>query len=244
MKPEETLTRIMELARSMGIVDVGVASAEAWEDGTIPIGKRPKDIMTSCESAIVLGIPIQKTVSDTAPSIYYSHLYSVINSSLDSAAERIALELNILGHDAVYIPRDGYKGIKGLRANNSAFFSHKHAAFYAGMGSFGMNGLILTREHGPRIRFVTVLTSAELPCDGPSGKTLCANCGRCARECPSGAISTDWKVDATRCLDCNEDMARKGISPCGICVAACPIGDVGSAPPSEEGRTNISSYTL
>ena len=244
MEPDETMTRLKALARALGIVDIGAANADAWNDGRVPEGKRPKDIMTSCRSVVVMGIPLQKTILYTAPSVYYSHLYSVVNSSLDSAAERMALELSILGHDAVYIPRDGYKGIKGLRADCSAFFSHKHAAVYAGMGSFGMNGLVLTERHGPRIRFVSVLTSAELPCGEPTEKSLCTRCGLCARSCPSGAISPGGNFDKRICLDHNEDLARKGISPCGRCVAACPIGSMASAPPSDKGRTTISGYVL
>ena len=244
MEPEETMSHLRALARTMGIVDIGAADADAWNDGVIPEGKRPKDVMTSCRSVVVMGIPLQKTVLDTAPSIYYSHLYSVVNSSLDIAAERIALELNILGHDAVYVPRDGYKGIKGLRADCSAFFSHKHAAVYAGMGSFGTNGLVLTERHGPRMWFVSVLTSAELPCGKPTEKSLCIRCSLCVRSCPSGAISPDGSVDSTRCLDHNEELAKRGVSPCGRCVAVCPIGSIASAPPSDRGRTTISGYVL
>ena len=243
VEPEETLTKLKSVARSLGIVDVGVASASAWEDGRAVEGKRPKDVMTSCRSVIVLSIPLQATVLDTAPSIYYSHLYSTVNSSLDLAAERLALELSILGHDAVYVPRDGYKGIRGLRKENSAFFSHKLAAYYAGMGAFGMNGLILTGRHGPRMRLVSVLTSAELPSGNPLSDALCTGCGLCAEACPAGAIG-ELGIDAARCLDCNEGLSSKGISPCGRCVAACPVGTARSAPPSEKGRASISAYRL
>ncbi len=244
MDPEETLDNLRTIARFLGIVDVGVASADAWDDGRAIEGKRPKDIMPSCKTVVVLGIPLQKTIVDTAPSIYYSHLYSVVNNSLDQAAERIALELNILGYDAVYTPRDGYRGIKGLRMNNDSMFSQKLSAYYAGMGTFGMNGLILTEKHGPRMRFVSVLTSADLPCQNPMSDTLCTECGLCAEACPSGAISDDWRIDVNKCLDCNEELAKKGISPCGRCVSSCPIGSVKSAPPSEKAKASISKYVI
>ncbi len=244
MEPEETLAHLKTIARSMGVVDIGVASADAWNDGRAVEDKRPKEIMTSCRSVVVIGIPLQKTIVDTAPSLYYNHLYKVVNDSLDIAAERIALELNILGHDAIYTPRDGYSGIKGLRMNNDSFFAQKLSAYYAGLGTFGLNGLILTKKHGPRMRFVSVLTSAVLPYDHPLSDELCTECGLCARICPSGAISMDWKIDVDKCLECNEELAKKGISPCGRCVAACPIGSMKSSPPSEKAKASISRYVI
>ena len=59
-------------------------------------------------------------------------------------------------------PGDGYFGIKALLKNPVAFFSHRHAAFLAGLGNFGVNNMLLTPEYGPRVRFGSVFTSAEL----------------------------------------------------------------------------------
>lgn len=239
MDSEEVMGRIRDVARSMGIADISVASADAWGDD--PEGRSPKDLMSSCRSVIVIGIPLPKTITDTAPSSYYSHLYSVVNSSLDNASERIALELGMLGFDAIYVPRDGYKGIKGLRACMGSFFSHKQAAYYAGMGSYGINGLVLTEKYGPRIRFSSVLTSAEIPSDAPSEKELCIKCGRCAENCPAKAIS-DGKIDRSACLDRNEELSKHGISPCGKCMAVCPIGNIKTAPMSQKGRDNVARF--
>ncbi len=239
VESEDVLRQIREVARSLGITDVAAASADAW--GEDPEGRSPRDLMSSCRSVVVIGIPLPKTITDTAPSSYYSHLYSAVNSSLDSASERIALELGSLGFDAIYVPRDGYKGIKGLRACMGSFFSHKQAAYYAGMGTYGMNGLLLTEKHGPRIRFTSVLTSADLPAGAPMDRNLCIKCGKCIASCPAEAIS-DGKIDSNACLDRNEELGRHGISPCGRCIAVCPIGNIKSAPMSEKGLKNVARF--
>lgn len=183
------LRRITDLARDLGVIDIGVASADMWESdplvsSRIVKGNRPRDIMPEARSVIVVGIPVQRTVLETAPSIYYNHLYGVVNDMLDHVTERISMELGVLGCKAVYVPRDGYHGLAGLRVRQDSFFSHRHAAYLAGMGTFGWNNMLLTERYGPRIRFSSVITDAPLPHGSPSDRELCIGCGRCSREAP------------------------------------------------------------
>ncbi len=69
--------------------------------------------------------------------------------------------LNQKGYPSIYLPRDGYGDIKVLLKKPLAFFSRHHAAYLAGMGSFGQNNMILTPEYGLRVRFTSIFTSAE-----------------------------------------------------------------------------------
>ncbi|MDN5356949.1 MAG: hypothetical protein AB7D42_00565 [Candidatus Methanomethylophilaceae archaeon] len=132
---------------------------------TVPPKRRPKSLMPGCRSALVIGVPVQKCIIDRPPSIWYREHYRVLNAYLEMAAERAVLEFERNGVSAVSIPRDGYLGVKGLRKSPSAFFSRRHSAYLCGLGTFGMNGMILTEGYGPRIGFVTVLTDALLPKD-------------------------------------------------------------------------------
>lgn len=248
----DTFERIAEVARGMGIIDISVASASAWDSNPLVSSRigsssRPAALMDSAKSVIVIGIPIQKAIIDTAPSIYYHSLYDTVNAMLDHAGERIALELGILGHDAVYVPRDGYHGIKGLQNDPSAFFSHRHAAYLAGMGTFGYNNMILTEKYGPRIRFTSIITSAELTPKKPMSKELCVKCKKCTKACPGEALGNLPYPNAItlkeKCVAVSTELAAKGISPCGRCIAICPVGkDYGSGLPSEEAKANIRKY--
>ena len=49
--------------------------------------------------------------------------------------------------------------------NSDAAFSHVVAAYYAGMGSIGDSHNLITKEFGPRIRLVSILTDAPIPPD-------------------------------------------------------------------------------
>lgn len=65
------------------------------------------------------------------------------------------------------------------------------AAVRAGVGTLGLNQMLLTREFGPRVFLAAVLTALKLEPDPPISGELCLGleqCGRCAAVCPTGAI--------------------------------------------------------
>jgi epoxyqueuosine reductase QueG len=251
MDGEGTLRIVKDVARQLGIVHVSVADPMAWDSDpivskTIEKEFRPLSIMPCARSVIVLGIPIQETILDTAPSIWYNHLYNTVNGMLDQAAERIVLELGILGHEAVYIPRDGYFGIKGLLERPESFFSHRHSAYLAGMGTFGWNSMLITPDHGPRMRFVSVITDATITPSAPMKEQQCIGCGLCVKGCPAKALTLadypESKTDKEACTLNSEQLAKKGISPCGLCIAACPVGKSKTQMPKKSAIENIRSF--
>lgn len=252
MDGSELFDQIKKVSRGLGIVDISVASTDLWETDLIvkdriKAGNRPKDIMPSARSVIVIGIPIQRAILETAPSIYYHQLYDTVNRALDDATERIALELNILGHEAIFVPRDGYHGITGLRVVPASFFSHRHAAYLAGMGTFGYNNTILTKKYGPRIRFSSVITSAELPSSEPMSYNLCIKCKKCTRDCPVGAVpDINYPKGITqknKCVEHSAELSERGISPCGICIKTCPVGmDSSDTVPDQKFIDDAKSY--
>ncbi len=249
---DELYDKIKILARSLGIVDIGIADAKLWNTDPLVSSRikttgRPESILPTAKSVIVIGIPIQRAIIETAPSISYANAYKNVNTMLDQITERISLELNILGYDSIYIPRDGYHGIEGLKDSPSAFFSHRHAAYLAGLGTFGMNNVILTKKYGPRIRFSSVITTAELPSDSPMTEELCIKCKKCTKVCPVSAVSDQMypsKITKKElCIDFAAELAKKGISPCGACIRVCPVGlDRDSPIPTDEAKELIRSY--
>jgi epoxyqueuosine reductase QueG len=178
---------------------------------------------------IVIGLPVSLPILESAPSIWYHELYRTVNSLLDQAGYRIASLMTAEGHPSVWIPRDGYGSISVLLEKPVAFFSHRHAALLAGLGNFGTNNMLLTPEFGPRVRFASILTSAEMRPDPLLEKPLCIRCQRCVEACPVHALDegdypaglTDKKTCATR----SEALAKKFIAPCGICIKVCPVGE-------------------
>lgn len=248
MKPGSVGAKLKEMLKNIGIEVVGYAPVSAWDTDPLVSDRisqvsRPSSIMRNARSVVVIGIPVSPAVVDTAPSLAYAEAYRIVNTMLDQATQRIAMELMSLGHDAMPIPRDGYHGIGGLRESPTSFFSHRHAAYLAGLGTFGENNLLLNPRYGPMIRYSSVITSAVLPYDYPLGAEVCIHCGSCVRACPMDALSRgeypDNISDKERCIDRSEELAKQGIAPCGMCMAACPIGKNYSGKYQTEGALEL-----
>ncbi len=103
------------------------------------------------------------------------------------------------------------------------------AARYAGLGSIGRSGLLLTEDYGPCLRLGAVVTELELGRTQRQPSTasrLCASCRRCAEACPAGAIGLG-EAEAGRFSPVNDDACfakwREYGTDCGLCIAACPL---------------------
>jgi len=191
-------------------------------------------------SAVSLGVRLPDAVLEEVldlgrPTEEYKDSYLRVNSRLDDAARCVAGRLRRAGHNAHPVPASevlDWTAYAGL-------FPHKTAARLAGLGWIGKSALLITRAHGPRVRFATVLTDA--PYDGgiDTEPSRCGSCAECAKVCPAGAIDPDrepWHPEMGRPYDaqaCATHLKRfredLGVDVCGLCVAACPFGRLNRA---------------
>jgi epoxyqueuosine reductase QueG len=223
---------ILKRCRELDIPLVGFAPADAWDDPPfepwIPEEFRPKAIHPEARTVIVIGMPVFLPIVETSPSIAYHELYRTVNSLLDMNGYRIASFLNRTGYPSIPITRDGYGSIAILAKRPLAFFSHRHAAYLAGLGNFGVSNMLLTPEFGPRVRFASIFTAAEIPPGKVLGEHLCTRCMRCRDICPVQALgSEDYPADLTKkeaCAARSGELARRFVSPCGFCIKVCPVG--------------------
>ncbi len=223
---------VLDKCRDLSIPVFGIASAEQWNQSYfepwVPVLFRPRSIFPEVKSVIVIGFPVILPILETAPSIHYHELYKTLNRLLDADAYLISLFLISRGYSSISIPRDGYGSVEVLKNNPLTFFSHRHAAFLAGLGTFGINNTILTENYGPRVRFASVFTTAELPPDPPLSRPVCIKCMRCVKACPVQAIPgeeyPEGLINKNLCASRSESLSLRYISPCGICIKVCPVG--------------------
>jgi epoxyqueuosine reductase QueG len=113
----------------------------------------------------------------------------------------------------IFSPKKGYDSVVTRK------IGLKPAAVQAGLGSRGKNTLVVSPEHGSRVRFAAVITTAELDPDLPYTKDLCGDCIRCLVAFPTKALKP-YKIDIRHCLTYAAENARA----CTICQDVCPIG--------------------
>ncbi|QSZ66394.1 epoxyqueuosine reductase [Methanofollis aquaemaris] len=223
---------LLRRCRAMEIPLVGVADVERWENPPfrpwMPEEFYPQRIFPEARSVIVIGLPVHLPALESAPSIWYRETYLTVNALLDQYTYRLAEYLNEEGYPSVFVPRDGYGGIGALIKKPVAFFSHRHAAYFAGLGTFGVNNMLLTPEYGPRVRFGSILTAAPLPPDPVMTEEVCNHCMRCVEMCPASALDREdypaGLTDRGACARNSAELEKRRLAPCGICIKVCPIG--------------------
>ncbi len=96
-------------------------------------------------------------------------------------------------------PEVAYDAIsRGRIAENRLDF--EAAAVKCGLGERGFHGALLTDAFGPFVRYVFILTDAELGSDPVVKPHLCDKCGECVKGCPGRAIdAASGKRDDWRC---------------------------------------------
>jgi epoxyqueuosine reductase QueG len=188
--------------------------------------------------AVSIGIVLPYAIVDLLPKRaertvavnYRTHAYRIINERLDLIASEIASVVQQAGYRALPIPASERSDSERICAP----FSNKLAAHCAGIGWIGKSCLLITPEHGPRVRWCTVLTDAPFAPTGSPMKEQCGECDACVKACPVQAFTgrafsedegRDARYDARACEQYLKEMERTfGLAVCGMCLYICPYG--------------------
>lgn len=108
-------------------------------------------------------------------------------------------------------------------------------AVRSGLGWIGKNGNVLTRTSGSFFFIATLITDLELNSDAPFTTDHCGTCTRCIDACPTDAIVSPTKIDATKCISYLTIELKDALIPsefhskmeswmfgCDICQDVCP----------------------
>lgn len=230
-----------------------VGFADAWDPYIqdlrriiSPTHALPQDILAGARIVLVYYVPFTRELARTNQT---GTLYSSPDWAL--AYEETNAMFGVLNGELVrWLSERGYTGVV---APQSATFdqkrlisdwSHRHFAYAAGLGTFGLNNMLLT-PLGCCGRYSSLVTDLDVRPGHRRERELClykdnGSCGICVRHCPGGALTVNG-YDRQACYQVLRKNAEvytmfgssytdeTGTSPnsvgsevCGKCVTASP----------------------
>ncbi|MEM8981226.1 MAG: reductive dehalogenase, partial [Pseudomonadota bacterium] len=146
---------------------------------------------------------------------------------------RAYLRFSLLGGIvAKHIRNLGYRA--QVHTNVHSEVVHPPLLLLSGLGEVSRIGEVIVNPFlGPRLKSGVITTDMPLAHDKPIDfgmQAFCEACNKCARECPSGAITAGpklmfngyeiWKSDSQKCTTYR--LTQKGGAMCGRCMKTCP----------------------
>ena len=248
--PSRAKARIIAEARRIGFDLVGIASTEPFhaemrvfeqrvQAGMLGQWRYPLETISRVGTPAT-SLPKAKSLICTATS------YLTDDEPYDPHAPGLRgwVSRHSWGHDyhrvirrrlrelAEFISRE-FPGTECLACVDTGPLMDRAAAVRAGIGWFGKNGNVLTREFGSWVLLGELITTLELPPDEPLAKN-CGTCEVCIDRCPTRAIGPDGSVDARRCISDLTQLKspiprelRKAVGNriwgCDDCQSVCPV---------------------
>jgi epoxyqueuosine reductase QueG len=253
-------TTMKRMVRDLGADLVGIAPAERFEGA--PSGHSALDLMPDARSVVVAGIripdpivewqeyhllmqemPEAEMIDFNFEKIYMLMGHYTIDGMLNTLAVRLANRLEIdYGIRTLPTPNAMHTGLGEMKMGAMVgMFSQRHAAVRAGLGEFGFNNLVVTPQFGPRVRWVSVITRADLEPDPLLEEKVCLRgaCGgdagpKCQQRCDHGALKLREDIDLDNIFlmspvklikrFCTMGPGQFGCTFIGSCLRECPIG--------------------
>lgn len=194
--------------------------------------------------AISIGKHLDDNIIDgisDGPTLEYLNHYDEINREMNDLAVSICNDLKKENINCISI-------VPTLNLSSEEFrpyaeklrykVSHKMIATRSGLGWIGKTDLFVSKEFGPRLRLVSILTDRPLTAKRKTfDRSKCGRCDVCVKGCPAQAakgilwdIHTDRDLffDVHKCRQKCGELAKSRLNLdtriCGICVSVCPLG--------------------
>jgi len=197
-----------------------------------PTHALPQDFLPEAQTVITYFLPFKDDVVESNIAGHFSSrtwavAYLETNRLIGVINQHLQEQLIAQGYRAAYVPAIHNFDKKTLLSD----WSHRSAAYIAGLGTFGLNHMLITKS-GCCGRVGSLVTDFEFePTPRPS-KEYClhragGSCGCCVQKCVNTALGTDG-LDKHKCYEmCLINAARfnnleSTADICGKCLAGVP----------------------
>jgi len=206
----------------------------------------PNEVLEKATIIIAYFIPFTKELADTnkeagdIASLEWARTYEETNAMLGQLNRYLIKELRKMGYKAVVTKEATTFDRDRLMSN----WSQRHIARIAGLGTFGINNMLISQK-GCCGRYSTVVTNLDVEPDDIIEEEYCLYkskgiCGVCVKHCPSGALTLNG-YDRNKCFqvcmknaeiyrdfgssyhdESGQGVNSTGSEVCGKCVVNVP----------------------
>ena len=211
-----------------GFADANCQYIRNIEEAVETEHRQPSDYLTDPTIVISCFAPFSREVSgsnvrveDNYASKEWADAYVATNEMLAALAQAAADKVCEMGYHGVVPTKINMKE-DVLKSP----WSHRHMAYAAGLGTFGINNLLIT-DAGCCGRYCSVITDLPVTPDPIREEENClykknGSCGTCADRCFSGALTREG-YDRFKCFEtCMRSEALYGHEVCGKCASDVP----------------------
>ena len=192
----------------------------------------PEELLPGARSVIAWFLPFERDVPrSNRPHRHASEpwaaAYVETNALVGVVSQRLADGLRARGFDAAVQPATANFDKEMLMSD----WSHKHVAYIAGLGQFGLHQMLITAA-GSAGRLGTLVTTVPLDATPRSAQPACLytldrSCTECVDNCPVAALTLEGSYDRHACYAlCLENAAvhpqHDLAEVCGKCVSVVP----------------------
>jgi ferredoxin len=215
---------IRKFLQEQGISVMGMAGPERL-DG--PPSLDPSYTMRGAKSIVCFAMPmnveaIYDFLSKKTP-VTHNTDQLIANQKIHHIATRLAVYIKTLGHRARAVPtNNNYRRSPDVFATHPVF-SHRFGAIASGIGTQGMSGNVMTKEHGAAVYLSTVVTDAVLESDPvlPPRYFIdgyCKKCLICDKACPAKMFEIEREEQVLLNGELHPRGKRRNID---LCNASC-----------------------
>ena len=189
----------------------------------------PTDFLKDAVSVLSYFLPLTTVSAGTAEEgsdkyIVYNKVYALTKQMIPKINLHLINYINKLGYKAVS-PYDTAPISKECMISR---WSEKHIGAIAGLGTFGINGQLIS-DYGCAGRISTLVTTLPIEADKSIDEERCiykknGGCGLCIKSCVSGALTKNG-FDKYKCMKYNEELAKSGLgekNKCAFCSRGVP----------------------
>lgn len=198
----------------VGFADARHPDIINFKETISPSHKLPSEVLESASVVVAYFVPFSEALAYTnrfpgdVSSPEWALAYEETNAMFRKLNAYLIGELSGMGFEAAVSPEATTFDQEKLISN----WSHRHFARVAGLGTFGLNNMLITRK-GCCGRYSTVVTNLNVEPDLPLKEELCiyyknGRCGGCVKRCPSGALSLSG-FDRQKCYQTVQKNAER-----------------------------------